>query len=66
MIVTFVPATLRTATGEVNEEAKKHFQAQLEAIHTAFKDLVKKYRPQVDIEKVYTSKIVEAAAKDMK
>ena len=43
-----------TATSEVDEEAKKHFQAQLEAIHTAFKDLVAKYRPQVDIEKVCT------------
>lgn len=43
-----------TATGEVDDEAKEHFKAQLAAIHAAFKAVVSKYRPNVNVEKVFT------------
>lgn len=43
-----------TATGEVTDEGKAHFQGQLDRIHHAFGALVAKYRTGVDIERVTT------------
>ena len=43
-----------TQTGPVTEEGRQHVQDQLEAMHRAFIDVVKKYRPQIDTDKVCT------------
>lgn len=46
----------RTVTmfGENTEEDKAKFQQELEETHKLFKDFVKKYRPQLDVEQVAT------------
>ncbi len=41
-----------TTFGENTEEARQHVKEELARIHDAFKNHVKKYRPNIDIEKV--------------
>lgn len=43
-----------TVFGENTEEDKAKFQEELEETHKLFKDFVKKYRPQLDVEQVAT------------
>jgi serine protease SohB len=38
--------------GEITEEGREHFKEKLGATHVAFKDFVKIYRPQIELEKV--------------
>ena len=40
--------------GENTKEGKKHMQEKLQSIHEQFKSLVKKYRPNLDMEQVAT------------
>lgn len=40
--------------GENTEEGRQKFKEELEAVHERFKELVKLYRPQLDLEKVAT------------
>ncbi len=43
-----------TLFGENTEKDRQKLQAELEETHTLFKNFIKQYRPQVDIEKVAT------------
>lgn len=43
-----------TLIGDDDEEAKRHFQHQLESLHALFLSAVKKYRKNADFEKVAT------------
>ncbi|MGA1598269.1 MAG: S49 family peptidase, partial [bacterium] len=46
-----------TPFSEVQEEHREKLQADLEAIHEAFKNLVAEHRPQLDIEAVATGEV---------
>lgn len=43
-----------TLFGENTDEGRKKLQADIESIHQSFKDLIKQYRPHIDIEKIAT------------
>lgn len=43
-----------TLFGEVTEEAKEKFKEELEETHVLFKNHIKKFRPQVDVEAIST------------
>ncbi len=41
-----------SALGEVTDQGKQHVRGQLAAIHSQFKDMVSRYRPDIDIDTV--------------
>lgn len=43
-----------TVFGENTEEGREKFAAELEDIHELFKDFIRRYRPQIDMERVAT------------
>jgi serine protease SohB len=43
-----------TLLGEVNTEGLDKFKEEIEETHTLFKDHIRKFRPQVDVEKIST------------
>lgn len=56
-----------TPLGEITESGKKKFKEQIEDVHELFKDHVKRFRPQANIEEVATGEYwYGSQAKDLK